>query len=152
METQTALLFLVILAAVLVAAAVLFLVRLTRTLARIEEAVEKIENSAIPLVENLKKISDEVEPVVRRTAERYRSLEDRMDSLSRSPLLSFLSPLFRGGNPLSTGKGLLRVARGLAAAISRAREVLSRRETHPLTPDQTHPHTAQETDHGQRQK
>ena len=152
METQTALLFLVILAAVLVVAAVLFLVRLTKTLSRIEEAVEKIESSAIPLVENLRKISDEVEPVVRRTAERYKSLEDRMDALARSPLLSFLSPIFRGKNPLSTGKGLFRIARGLSAGLSRAREVLNRQETVVLAPDQPHSNPTQETDHGQRQK
>ena len=152
METQTALLFLVILAAVLVSAAVLFLVRLTKTLSRIEEAVEKIESSAIPLVENLRKISDEVEPVVRRTAERYKSLEDRMDALARSPLLSFLSPILRGKNPLSTGKGLFRIARGLSAGFSRAREVLNRQETVVLAPDQPHSNPTQETDHGQRQK
>ena len=152
METQTALLFLVILAAVLVSAAVLFLVRLTKTLSRIEEAVEKIESSAIPLVENLRKISDEVEPVVRRTAERYKSLEDRMDALARSPILSFLSPILRGKNPLSTGKGLFRIARGLSAGLSRAREVLNRQETVVLAPDQPHSNPTQEIDHGQRQK
>ncbi|MGC8529586.1 MAG: hypothetical protein ACP5OP_05225 [Leptospirillia bacterium] len=152
METQTALLILVILAAVLVAAAILFLVRLTKTLGRIEEAVEKIESSAIPLVENLRKISDEVEPVVRRTAERYTSLADRMDALARSPILSFFSPLLRGKNPLSTGKGLFRIARGLSAGLSRAREVLNRRETVIITPDHPYANPAQETNHGQRQK
>ena len=152
METQTALLFLVILAAVLVAAAVLFLVRLTKTLARIEEAVEKIESSAIPLVENLRKISDEVEPVVRRTAERYKTFEDRFEALTRSPILSFLSPILRGGNPVKTGKGIFRVVRGLSAGLARAREVLARQETAALAPDQAHPNPTQETDHGQRQK
>ena len=152
METQTALLFLVILAAVLVAAAVLFLVRLTKTLARIEEAVEKIESSAIPLVEKLRKISDEVEPVVRRTAERYRTFEERIESLTRSPILSFLSPVLRGKNPLSAGQGLFRVARGLSAGIARAREVLARREKAALAPESSPTNPPQETDHGQRQK
>lgn len=152
METQTALLALVILAAILVTAAVLFLLRLTKTLSRLEEAVEKIERSTLPLVDNLRKISDEVEPVVRRTAERYRGLEDRMEALSRHPILSFLLPVLKGRNPFSTGKGLFRMARGLSAGLVRAREVLSRGEEAPHATVTAHPPTTQETDHGQRQK
>jgi len=152
METQTALLVLVILAAILVAATVIFLLRLTKTLTRLEEAVEKIESSTLPLVDNIRKISDEIEPVVRRTAERYRGLEDRIDALSKNPILSFFMPLLKGRNPFSTGKGLFRMARGLSAGLVRAREVLSRQEDLSPTTITAHPPTTQETDHGQRQK
>ncbi len=148
METRTALLFLVIFAAFLVAGILFFLFRAIRVLERIESSTREIESATLPLLLSLRRMAEEIEPVIQRTTEHYRTIEEGIGSLTRNPLLSLLSPILRaGGGPIHAVSSLFRIARGLAAGFSRAREVLKESRP-PLNPASPSPNTKEEH-HGQ---
>ena len=148
MDTRTALLFLVILAAILVAGILAFLFRALKVLDRIESSTRELETVTVPLVESLRRMAEEIEPVVRRTTEHYRTIEEGIGSLSRNPLLSLLSPVLKAtGNPFHAAAGLFRVVGGIAAGLSRAREVLRRPSQNPKLTSPSP--TTKEEHHGQ---
>ncbi|MDA8111324.1 MAG: hypothetical protein M0T83_02605 [Nitrospiraceae bacterium] len=148
MDTRTALLFLVIFAAFLVAGILFFLFRAIKVLERIESSTREIESATLPLLQSLRRMAEEIEPVVQRTTEHYRIIEEGIGSITRNPLLSLLSPIFKmGEGPIHAVTSLFRIARGLAAGFSKAREVLkeSRPPLNPATPSSK----IQEEHHGQ---
>ncbi len=146
MDIRTALLFLVILAALLVAGILFFLFRALRVLDRHEKLAMEIETTTVPLIASLRRMAEEIEPVVKRTTDRYQSIEQGLDSLSRSPILSFLVSFMKsGGRSIHTATYLLRVGRGLAAGFARAREVLKRSD-HPESGEPSS--TTKEESHG----
>ncbi|MDA8028961.1 MAG: hypothetical protein M0Z25_08300 [Nitrospiraceae bacterium] len=148
MDTRTALLFLVIFAAFLVAGILFFLFRAIRVLERIESSTREIESVTIPLLQSLRRMAEEIEPVIQRTTEHYRTIEEGIGSLTRNPLLSLLSPIFKmGEGPIHAVTSLFKIARGLAAGFSRAREVLKESRP-PLNPASPSPNI-QEEHHGQ---
>ncbi|MCL5285946.1 MAG: hypothetical protein M1313_09465 [Nitrospirae bacterium] len=148
MDTRTALLLLVILAAILVAGILFFLFRALKVLDRVESSTRDLETAVVPLVESLRRMAEEVEPVVRRTTEHYRTIEEGIGTLTRNPLLSLISPILKaGGGPVHAATSLFRIVRGLAAGFSRAREVLKEPRP-PLSPTSSTPNK-QENRHGQ---
>ena len=148
MDTRTALLLLVILAATLVAGILFFLFRALKVLDRVEASTRELETATVPLVESLRRMAEEVEPVVRRTTEHYRTIEEGIGTLTRNPFLSLISPILKtGGGPVHVVTSLFRIIRGVAAGLSRAREVLKEPRP-PLNPTSSTPNK-QENHHGQ---
>jgi hypothetical protein len=151
MDYRIAIWFFVGLAALLTAGILYFLLQATRVLARLEETTRKLEENAVPLLQSLRRITDEIEPIVHRTSERYQTLEEGLDNLSRSPVFSLLSPVLRlGVGPFKTLGGIVRVLRGAFAGFSKAREVLKTPQSIPVTEKKmTLTSKEQETTHGQ---
>ncbi len=148
MDTRTALLLLVILAATLVAGILFFLFRALKTLDRIESSTRELETAAVPLVESLRRMAEEVEPVVRKTTEHYRTIEEGIGTLTRHPLLSLISPLLKAGEgPVHAATTIFRIVRGITAGFSRAREVL--KESRPKLASSPSTPNMQEDHHGQ---
>ena len=143
MDTRTALLFLVILTALLVAGILLFLFRAITVLNRIEASARELETATVPLIDLLRRMAEEVEPVVKRTSERYRAIEEGLGTLSHNPLIALLSPILKAqGGPIHAATSLVRVMRSVVAGISRAREVLKHggkpAPSSPLTQEESH--------------
>lgn len=141
MDSGTALWILVALATLLTSGILLFLIRTMKVLAKAEETLRKFEEESLPILKSIRRLTEEVEPVVRKTTAQYRTLEEGLDSLARSPLLSMIFPI------LGRGGGILRLLRGLSAGISRAREVLKK---HPAgqAPSGSSGDNTEENSHG----
>ena len=126
MDIGTAIAILVSLAALLTAGILFVLFRALRSLDRIEAAAARLESTALPLLENLRKMTEEIEPVVRGATQRVQSLNDSLERMRQSPVLAVLS--------LVLPRSPVRIVRGLVAGVSKIREVLrkqppSRQET-----------------------
>jgi hypothetical protein len=149
MDNGTAVWVLVGLAALLTFGILFFLFRAIKVLARLEESTRRLEENALPLLLSIRRITDEVEPLVRKTSERYQQLDESLSGFSRSPVFSLLSPILNLGSPFRSLGGFMKIARGTIAGIARAREVL--RQSHAgkrvlLTDNET---PQKETSHGQ---
>jgi hypothetical protein len=152
MDTRTAVWVLLGLAALLTAGILAFLARAIKVLVRLEETTQKLEENAVPLLLSIRRITDEVEPIVRKTSEHYQMLDQGFTTLSRSPIFSLFSPVLgMGRNPFRTLGGLIRVARGAIAGVSKAREVLrhSQAEKNTAILAKSNLITTKETTHGQ---